>query len=269
MTPYYNKNGITIYCGDCMKIAPNLGVSFNAVVTDVPYGDINHIDRLHERAKYKGGPIRNLHKGQADVVTFDWDEMLSMLDTISVNWLYIFAGDKTGHVRTFFNHRDCMTRIGVWKKTNPTPLHGQYIWLSSVEICAIVRKRNSKFNLFCKSPVWRYPIPNKMLHQTQKPLGVFHEIITSSTTDNDLILDPFMGSGTTLVAAQNEGRRAVGIELSEEYCKVAVDRLRQPSFFSLARPHNNKIVAELLPSEQLKLTAPEKSIKNQSPKAGP
>jgi site-specific DNA-methyltransferase (adenine-specific) len=71
-------------------------------------------------------------------------------------------------------------------------------------------------------------------HPTVKPLALMQYLVRLTNTPNDdIVLDPFMGSGTTLVAAQNEGRRAVGIELSEEYCKIAVERLRQPSFFSI------------------------------------
>jgi site-specific DNA-methyltransferase (adenine-specific) len=70
-------------------------------------------------------------------------------------------------------------------------------------------------------------------HPTQKPVALLAYLIRTYTNPGDLILDNTMGSGTTLVAAQNEGRQAVGIEISEEYCKIAVDRLRQPSFFSI------------------------------------
>lgn len=71
------------------------------------------------------------------------------------------------------------------------------------------------------------------LHPTQKPVALMSYLIRTYTNPGELILDNTMGSGTTLVAAQNEGRRAIGIEISEEYCRIAVDRLRQPSFFSL------------------------------------
>lgn len=78
--------------------------------------------------------------------------------------------------------------------------------------------------------------PSNIIHNTQKPVALMQYLIRTYTNPGDLILDNAMGSGTTLVAAQSEGRRCVGIELSEEYCAIAVNRLRQPSFFSLPTP---------------------------------
>ena len=72
------------------------------------------------------------------------------------------------------------------------------------------------------------------LHPTQKPLALMSYLIRTYTDPGDLILDNTMGSGTTLVAAQNEGRCAVGIEINEEYCKITVERLRQPSLFAIS-----------------------------------
>jgi DNA modification methylase len=70
-------------------------------------------------------------------------------------------------------------------------------------------------------------------HPTQKPVALLAYLIRTYTNPGEIILDNTMGSGTTLLAAQNEGRQAIGIEISEEYCKIAVGRLRQPSFFSI------------------------------------
>ena len=79
-------------------------------------------------------------------------------------------------------------------------------------------------------------------HPTQKPLLLITMIVLDFTALTDIIFDPFLGSGTTLVAAQNEGRQGVGIESKEDYCKIAVERLRQPSFFSLpeSKPNGNQ-----------------------------
>ncbi len=70
-------------------------------------------------------------------------------------------------------------------------------------------------------------------HPTVKPIALMKYLIMLVTPPDGILLDPFMGSGTTLRAAQDLGFRAVGIELSEEDCKTTIERLRQPSFFSL------------------------------------
>ena len=70
-------------------------------------------------------------------------------------------------------------------------------------------------------------MPSQFGHPTEKSISVLSEMINVSTKDNHTILDPFIGSGTTLVAAKNLGRKAIGIEIEEKYCEVAVKRLRQ------------------------------------------
>ncbi len=218
----------TIVCGDCLEVMAGMPDGcVDLVVTDPPYGDINHISRLHERAKYKNGPIRKLHKGTADLVDFEWDIVLSELNRISSQWIYIFAGDKTGYIRSYFSERDCMTRYGIWEKTNPTPLHGQYIWLSSVELFAIIRKRNATFNYFCQSPVLRYSTGSSKDHPTQKSLELIKELILSSSSPGDLVFDPFIGSGTTAVAALKLGRHFYGCDINPEYVKLANERIER------------------------------------------
>lgn len=68
------------------------------------------------------------------------------------------------------------------------------------------------------------------LHPTPKPTSLLRYLIGKVSRPGDIILDPFMGSGTTLVAAKQLGRRAIGIEIEEKYCQIAVDRLRQAVF---------------------------------------
>jgi site-specific DNA-methyltransferase (adenine-specific) len=188
---------------------------------------IFHIDRLHERAKYANGPIRKLYKDNADVITFSWQEMLDEVNRVSSKWIYMFAGDKTGLVRTYFSEHDCMTRLGVWEKTNPTPLHGQYIWLSSLEPFSIARKHGGDFYKHCQSPVLRYPNGSSKYHPTEKPLKLIAEIIESSTNQNDTIFDPFMGSGTTGVACMQLGRNFIGCEIDQNYYAIAEKRIKQ------------------------------------------
>jgi DNA modification methylase len=226
--------------------------SVDAVVTDPPYGDINHVGRLHERAKYANGPIRKLHKEGADDVTFDWEELLTEVHRITRQWVYIFAGDKTGFARTWFNERDCMTRVGVWEKLNPTPLHGQLIWLSSVELIAIARKRGAEFFEFCSSPVWRHNAGTSELHPTQKPLSLMYRIVNASTRPGATVFDPFMGSGTTGVACVRTGRNFIGCEIDPTYYAIAQRRIAEAQLQPPLFPHEATAQHEQLTLDNLK-----------------
>lgn len=78
---------------------------------------------------------------------------------------------------------------------------------------------------------WQKFNRDRGLHPTQKPVKLMEYLIRTYTNEGDLVLDPFMGSGTTLVAARNQGRVAIGIEQNERYCEIAVNRLRQEVLF--------------------------------------
>jgi site-specific DNA-methyltransferase (adenine-specific) len=77
------------------------------------------------------------------------------------------------------------------------------------------------------SNIYRQSPPRKREHPNQKPVEMPAHFIGLHTTPGQAILDPFMGAGTTLVAAKDLGRRAVGIELDERYCEIAARRLQQ------------------------------------------
>ena len=77
------------------------------------------------------------------------------------------------------------------------------------------------------SNIFRFPPVQERLHQNEKPVDLPLVFIRLHTLPNDLVLDPFIGSGTTLVAAKNLGRRAIGIEIEEHYCEIAAKRLSQ------------------------------------------
>ncbi len=208
MTPYYDRNRITIYCGNCLEMMPKLNMKFGLILTDPPYPGY-HTD------KWKDTSISFLDDFSCQQIVF-WSAILSFPLTY--------------------------TSVHIWDKK----ING----LASSEYERIFERNGGRlhkvFNhYFINSTVAaNYNRDIFTGHPSQKPRKLIAEIIIKLAVDG-LIIDPFMGSGTTLVVAQNEGRQAIGIELSEEYCKIAVERLRQPSFFSLPDTQPKKKLKQL------------------------
>jgi len=119
------------------------------------------------------------------------------------------------------------TRHGVWVKPNPSPMNGEHIYLSAIENVIFGKKSGACFNGFCLSPVWRHPTVVGQKHPTEKPVKMFQEMLFVSSNPDNLILDPFLGSGTTAIACERLGRRWIGIEISKEYCDIAIKRIEQ------------------------------------------
>jgi site-specific DNA-methyltransferase (adenine-specific) len=144
--------------------------------------------------------------------------------------VYIFCGiEQLGTIYSFFdNQKDFMVRQCAWKKTNPAPVNGQHMWLSSFENCVFAKRRKTKFNQSCKSSVWEFPTGRSKVHPTEKPLALFEYLVKSSSDEGDTVLDMCMGSGTTGVACKNLNRNFIGIELDKDYYEIAKKRLTCP-----------------------------------------
>jgi len=215
MRPYYDVGGITIYHGDARSeeiILPEVDM----VLTDVPY----NVSQSH-------GGLRELDFGDWD---YDWD-MRELFEVVppKVPVIYAWCADKQlSDILGMLGERGYSTRTIVWCKPDAVPMNGQHIWTSAVEVCAFGRQPGSTHNLHCAPNyiVMNKNIKNK-LHPTQKPVSLFHKLISASSNLEDMIFDPYMGSGTTLRAAKDLGRRAIGIELEERYCEIAATRLDQ------------------------------------------
>jgi DNA modification methylase len=130
----------------------------------------------------------------------------------------------------------------IWVKTNPIPQFRLVGYRQATELMFWALKNKNKKNnpnfLFKgqreMTNVFYAPIvggKERTSHPTQKPLSITEKIISTHCREGGVVLDPFLGSGTTAVAAQRLKRNFIGIEISSEYCKIANDRLRQPILF--------------------------------------
>ncbi len=214
LKPYYDEDGITIYNQDCLKMMECFNDDvFDLVITDPPYGldfpyleyrdsrnNLKHlinnfipeIQRLSNRNYILCGPTQISLYPQTDwVLSFTWNTTGSFGKYGYNQWTPILCYGKD--IKGFGSVNNI--------------LKSDVMTISGGGGVGFMRKGEEK------------------KHTCPKPITMMDKIIQRLSNKSDIILDPFMGSGTTLVAAYKLGRKAVGIELSEEYCKIAKQRL--------------------------------------------
>jgi site-specific DNA-methyltransferase (adenine-specific) len=216
MRPYYQDDAVTIYHGDCREVLPSIA-PVDLVLTDPPYNCINRAT----------GGLRTIDKGGADSQPVEIESMASEIVRAATGSVYVWCGDvQLSHWLEAFKTEGLSVRGAVWWKPNPSPMNGDKMWLSALEFCAFARKSHAYFDAHCKPALWRWPTePGD--HPTPKPLRLMQEQVAASCPPGGTVLDPFMGGGTTLRAAKNLGRKAIGIEIEERYCEIVVRRMGQ------------------------------------------
>ena len=212
---------IKLLQGDCMELMNNIpNESIDLVLTDIPYNEVNR----------KDNGLRKLDKENADVLTFDLINFLNQLYDKTKSTIIIFCGkEQVSIIHSYFNDKQKKgkgtVRQLIWEKSNPSPMNGQHIYLSGVENAIWFKKRGGTFNAHCKNTVFKYPIGRSKLHPTEKNHLLLQELILDNSNENDLILDPCMGSGSTGVVALQNNRNFLGIELNQNYFDIAKSRL--------------------------------------------
>lgn len=218
--PYYSEAGITIYLGDCAEIAPQLG-AFDLLATDPPFG-IGQA-RPANRVSTTG------HAKQRDYGDSDWDDappndaLLTDLRS-RARYQLIFGGH-------YFDLPPSRAWL-VWDKEARETIdqgHCELAW-TNFDI-PIRRKRHLWVGM------WKADKTEKRYHPTQKPLAVMTWAISLCPDRPTSVIDPFMGSGTTLRACKDLGiPRVVGIERERKYVDIAVQRLAQQTLFGATQP---------------------------------
>lgn len=212
--PYYERDGITIFCADCRDILPLLG-PVDLVLTDPPYNAGVDYGRLVNDSL----PWSGYRKLMGDV--------LAELERLSNGPILIFSS-----VTAMFHLAAVSPPRWVCAWTKPLSLAhrvGGSPFLPHWEPCLIygqVWGDGGRVPNYHLSDVWSCnPEAERNGHPCPKPIQLIRRLVR--IIPGDTILDPFMGSGTTLRAAKDLGRRAVGIEIEEKYCEIAVKRLAQ------------------------------------------
>lgn len=113
----------------------------------------------------------------------------------------------------------------IWKKTNPSPMNGKYIYLSGIENAVWFKKRGGTFNAHCKNTVFDYPCGRSKIHPTEKNHDLLKELILDNSSEGDIIFDPCCGSGAHCLVAKKNNRQYLGVELDDEWYRLASKRL--------------------------------------------
>lgn len=205
------------HVGDCFDVMRGIpDGSVDMVLTDVPYNEVNR----------ESGGLRNLDKGAADDSPFDMSLLTAEIGRVVRGSAYVFCGvDQVSALSQHMKAEGMTVRLGVWHKTNPSPMNGQRLWLSGIEACVFGRKPGASFNEHCKSAVWSESVLRYRDHPTPKPIKLFERLVRASSNEGDTVLDMFAGSGTTAIAAIQSKRRWICIERDETYAAAAQDRI--------------------------------------------
>ena len=208
---------IQLHNNDCMSVFPQMeDNSINLTLTDIPYDEVNR----------KSGGLRNLDKSHADIITFPLDDFIDEVVRVTSGSIYIFCGSvQVSHIRDRLIEHKLSVRHCIWEKTNPSPMNGQHIWLSSIENCVFAKKSGATFNEHCQSAVWRCSVERYKDHPTPKPVKLMTRLIEASSNVGDTVFDPCMGSGAVGVAAKQCGRDFIGVEMNQGYYDLTEKRI--------------------------------------------
>lgn len=194
------------------------------LLTDIPYEEVNRNDN----------GLRNLNKEKADEKTFEISTFLEHIYE-SADIFIIFCGNEQySQIYKYFSSKQKQkkgtVRQIIWAKSNPSPMNGEYIYLSGTENAVWFKKSGTgKMNNKCKKNYFIHSTGSSKFHPTEKNHKLLEELILDNTIENDLIVDTCMGSGSTGIVAIKNKRKFIGIELDEKYFEIAKKRIESAS----------------------------------------
>lgn len=221
-----------IYNADCLSMTMG-GLrdlpdkSIDLVVTDPPYKiDTSGAGLYKQEDKQYIKELNFMKDGFSEEVL---DELCRVMKKINI---YFFCSQKQiiFLLDYFVKKKKCNWNLLTWHKTNPVPACGNK-YLTDTEFILFFREKGVKVYGSYETKFTYYITPlnqkdkKKYGHPTVKPLEMVKNLIVNSSQENDIILDPFLGSGTTAVAAKDLNRKYIGYEISKEYCQIAKKRI--------------------------------------------
>ena len=219
-----------LYQGDCLEVMKGISDgSIDLVVTDPPYEISTTGAGIYKQAdKQYVKELNGMKDGFSEEVL---DELCRVMKKINI---YFFCSQKQiiPLLDYFVKKKKCNWNILSWHKTNPVPACGNK-YLTDTEFILFFREKGVKvYGSFDTKRTW-YATPlnqsdkKKYRHPTVKPLSILENLVVNSSQEGEVVLDCFIGSGSTGVACLNTNRDFIGIELDEGYFEIAQNRLEE------------------------------------------
>ncbi len=234
LTPYYSDDAVTIYHGDTLDVLAEMSGGVDAVVTDPPYASGARL----EASKSSSGAM--LRAGRFADRPIELDQMT----TTGFVWLMRAVGQACrpmlpdgGSFVSFIDWRQWPNLVGALETCNYR-IQGMIVWdKGSIGLGNGFRRQHELIchaskgvpNVYDKSKgdVLRHGRQDPVDHPSPKPVSLMLDVLSVVSPPGGAVLDPFMGSGSTLRAAKDLGRKAIGIEVDERYCEIAAKRMAQ------------------------------------------
>lgn len=240
MKPYYQDNSVTIYHGDSRDVLLNLlSEKVDLIISDPPYSVSLEGPKKFTRNQGKGSRTYDFFEGDKN-----WLEMTNIVCEILVKAsrcmkengsMFIWCGHRQiSRITDGLEILDFKTRPICWIKDVPIPCPPNSGFDSGFEIGVYAYRTGRTFithpkqkSNVIRSDSYRHGQPGKVAHPTQKPFATIRPFIEIASYPKETVLDPFMGSGTTLLCCKQLSRKAIGIEIEEKYCEIAAKRMSQ------------------------------------------
>ena len=229
MKPYYEDSSVTIYHGDCREILPSLP-NVDLVFTSPPYnlggGNGSEWSRLKNGySSYNDNMEEEEYvKWQKEVVGALY-EKLNDQGAIFYNHKAIAKGNETKTPFRLIPASVPIRQVIIWDRGSGFQ-RSHWHFVPRTEMILLLAKEGFRLSTLDQFDLWKVSPSTDKDHPASFPMELPMRAILASEGSN-LILDPFMGSGTTLRAAKDLGRKAIGIELDEKYCEIAAKRMAQ------------------------------------------
>lgn len=213
-----------VYCEDSYKAIKEIpDKCIDCIYTDIPY--LFHIGFENDALRNDANDLKTINDGIDYSILDDFVRILK-----NINCFIWCSKQQIPYILNYFMNKNCFFEILTWNKSNCSPLTNN-TWLPDIEYCLYFRETGVKLNdgYELKSKWFSSPInkrdKEKFQHPTIKPVELVERHLLHTTQPNDIVFDPFVGSGTTCIASMNIGRKCLGFEIEKKWADIANDRL--------------------------------------------